>query len=178
LVLLDETYQNSLGESYTVSLFNYYLSNFRLLKEDGSEYKIEESYFLVKHSPTGNMRHFHLMDLPEGNYTGIRFLIGVDSIRNVSGAQTGDLAVDHGMFWTWNTGYIMAKLEGNSPQVPDGGKFMHHIGGFAGENSALHEVTLEFPTMELKEGISGDLLMRADLSKWFDGKHAISLAAL
>lgn len=176
LVLHDETYTNSLGEPYTVSMFNYYLSNIRLLKEDGSEHRIEESYHLVKHSPTENMRHFHLMDVPEGKYTGIRFLIGVDSIRNVSGAQTGDLAVEHGMFWTWNTGYIMAKLEGNSSLLPDGGKFMHHIGGFAGEHSALHELNLTFPSaLDVKEGISGDLLLRADLSKWFDGVHTISL---
>lgn len=176
LVLQEETYSNSLGEDYTVSLFNYYLSNFKLLKEDGTEYPIEESYFLVKHSPTENMRHLHLMEVPEGRYTGMRFLIGVDSLRNVSGAQTGALAVDHGMFWTWNTGYIMAKLEGNSPLIPNGGKFMHHIGGFSGENSALHEVTIPFPsTLEVSEGISGDLLLRADLAKWFDGPNTISL---
>ena len=29
--------------------------------------------------------------VPEGNYTKVEFLIGVDSLRNTKGAQTGDL---------------------------------------------------------------------------------------
>jgi hypothetical protein len=49
--------------------------------------------------------------------TGIRFLLGVDSARNVSGIQTGALDPARGMFWTWNSGYVMAKIEGSSPSA-------------------------------------------------------------
>jgi hypothetical protein len=38
------------------------------------------------------------------NITAIKFLLGVDSLKNVSGIQTGALDPAKGMFWTWNTG--------------------------------------------------------------------------
>ena len=58
--------------------------------------------------------------LPEGDYTELQFLLGVDSLHNVSGAQTDDLDPAKDMFWTWNSGYVMAKMEGNSPAVKTG----------------------------------------------------------
>jgi hypothetical protein len=40
------------------------------------------------------------------------------------------------MFWSWNTGYIMLKAEGLSPNSTSG-SYAFHLGGFQGPNSVL-----------------------------------------
>ena len=162
------TYINASGESFTVSMFNYYISNIRLIAASGNDYVEKESYHLVRHGVNGSM-HFHLTDVPQGDYKAIRFLIGVDSARNVSGSQSGALDVNNGMFWTWNTGYIMAKMEGKSDASNDNNKnFKYHPGGFSGPNSVLRTVQLDFPaTMALRTKINGDIVLKADILKWF-----------
>lgn len=126
----------------TFTLLNYYVSNIKLQKADGSSYVQPESYHLVRLS-SGSMADLVLSDIPVGDYTGITFTIGVDSARNVSGVQEGALSPSNGMFWSWNTGYIFIKAEGRSPQASSG-NFTYHIGGFSGENNAIRTVTLPF----------------------------------
>jgi hypothetical protein len=125
-------YHNSSEDTFTVSKFNHYVSKLRLLRNDGSFYEEPESYHLMKH--VEGVNSFTLSNLPDGDFTGLQFLIGVDSLRNVSGIQSGDLDVSHGMFWDWNTGYIFFKLEGDyrSQNVPGGAQYAIHIGGFSG----------------------------------------------
>lgn len=43
------TYQNAAGESFAITKFNYFVSNIRLRKADGSEYFVpqDKSYFLI-----------------------------------------------------------------------------------------------------------------------------------
>ena len=69
--------------------------------------------------------------------------MGIDSLHNVSGAQAGALSLASGMFWDWNSGYIMLKAEGDSPNSPTG-KFALHLGGFSGTNNIVTVKTAEF----------------------------------
>jgi hypothetical protein len=72
--------------------------------------------------------------------------LGVDSIRNVSGIQTGALDPLKGMFWTWNSGYVMAKLEGSSESSNSAGnRFTYHIGGFRPGMNVLKTIDLIIP---------------------------------
>lgn len=174
-----DTIVNSEGEQILPTKFNYYISNIRFKRSDGSEYVEEESYHLVSEDNSAS-KHFHLQKVPVGEYTSMTFMIGIDSARNVSGAQEGALDPAHGMFWTWNTGYIMAKLEGISPQAnaPDY-IVMHHVGGFSGEFKGQREVTLTFPEQFLlQQGTEGTIRMRADALKWYSGTNSISIAAV
>lgn len=123
------------GDTLTFSEFSFYVSNVKLQKADGSYWTEEESYHLIC-AKCQDASQFTLKDIPAGDYVGLEFLLGVDSLRNVSGAQSGALSPSFGMFWDWNTGYIMIKAEGSSPQSADGG-FTFHLGGFSGPNSVL-----------------------------------------
>jgi len=50
------------------------------------------------------------------------------------------------MFWTWNSGYIMAKLEGTSPvSSQPNNKFEYHIGGFREPVNVVSKVRVAFP---------------------------------
>ena len=81
--------------------------------------------------PTAKAATLTLSDVPEGSYTEMSYVLGVDSTRNVSGAQAGALSTANGMFWSWSTGYIMLKAEGTSPNSGTG-SFSFHLGGFSG----------------------------------------------
>lgn len=163
---LGNTYTSASGP-LTINKFNYYISNIRLKKSDGTEFAETESYHLVL-ADKKSSGHFHI-SVPPGSYTGMSFLIGVDSARNVDGAQTGALDPVNAMFWTWSTGYIMAKLEGKSASSgASDSAITYHIGGFKGPNSALRTVTLNFAqTKTVTSGGETTIKVKADALKWF-----------
>jgi hypothetical protein len=143
------------GEEITFTTLRYYVTNIKLQKEDGTWWTQPESYHLI----TVNENTAPSVDLnavPVGKYTAIEYTIGVDSTRNVSGAQTGALAPSNGMFWSWLTGYIFIKAEGTSPQSgAANGQFKYHIGGFKNENNtnAIRTNVNSFPgILEVKGG--------------------------
>jgi hypothetical protein len=125
---LGTEYTTAAGENVTFNTTKYYVSNIKFTKTDGSVFTQSESYYLVDLSADGS-NLLTISDVPTGDYTDITFTIGVDSTRNVSGAQSGALSVANGMFWSWNSGYIFAKLEGDCPQSSNG-TFTYHLGGF------------------------------------------------
>lgn len=140
------------GDTLTFTEFSFYVSNVRLKKEDGTWWSEPESYHLICAKCT-DKNFFTMSDVPVGNYTELEYTLGVDSLRNVSGAQTGDLSPTKGMFWDWNTGYIMLKAEGQSPQSADG-SFTFHLGGYAGENSIVTPKSFTFGSDVIAVGVT------------------------
>jgi hypothetical protein len=175
-----KTYQNSVGETYTISNFKFYLCQVDLINTNlGTSYRInKDDYFLVNFGNTVSTR-LSLQTIPS-SFNKIAFTVGVDSIRNVSGAQTGALDPANGMFWTWNTGYIMAKLEGNSTVSNQPNQvFEYHIGGFSGTDNVVEKVNLTFPlnaTIDFQKGRSTQMTISANANEWFGGPGQISIA--
>ena len=158
------------GDSLTFTTFKYYVSNLQLQKTDGTWWAQEESYYLVDLS-TPESAEITVANVPAGDYTGFRFTLGVDSTRNVSGAQTGALDPAEGMFWSWNSGYIMLKAEGTSPQAGDG-TFVFHLGGFTGLNTAVHvrDYTFNGTVMKVGAGMMPMIHMMANPARlWHSG---------
>lgn len=145
------------GETITFTTLKYYISNVKLRKEDGTWWSQPESYHLIVVGEN-TAPSINLEKVPVGAYTAIEYTIGVDSTRNVSGAQTGALAPSNGMFWSWMTGYIFIKAEGSSPESgASNGLFSYHIGGFRDENNtnAVRVNTQEFPSVMNVDGHEG-----------------------
>lgn len=136
------------GDTVHFVTLKYYVSNIKLVRPDGSKWSQNESYYLVDLSdnPDGMIS---IPNVPMGEYTGIEYTLGVDSLRNVSGAQTGALSTTNGMFWSWNSGYIFTKIEGTSPQAA-GGSFSYHLGGFSGMNSIVTPKVVSFGATNLQ----------------------------
>ena len=188
---IGNSYTNSSGEVFTLSTFDYFLSNIVLERQDGSLHTIpqDSSYFLVKLSE-GSKPLIRLKNIPLGEYKGISFLVGVDSLRNTMepARRRGNLDVGgraEGMYWTWNAGYIFLKMEGTSDVVPDeqDKRFYYHIGGFGGYSSPtinnLRQVKIDFPQSNLKisSGKSPILHLKVDAAKIFVGSSTISIAS-
>jgi hypothetical protein len=172
------SYVNEHTDTFTISLFRYYISNIVLTKSDGS-YTESNSYHLVDASDI-TTESITLKDVPYGNYTSISFMIGIDSAHNVSGAQAGDLDPAKGMFWSWNTGYIMAKIEGTSPQsTAVGHSITYHIGGFKGPDNPLKTVTPSFGsnTANVSALVTPQIFIKADVSEWFKTPNTINFSS-
>jgi hypothetical protein len=189
LVLDNKTYTNSFGESLTISRFNYFVSNIKLLREDGQSYTIplDSSYFRIVESDPKSQT-VSLNNLPDGNYSGVEYIIGVDSLRSVSGIEkrggaldpSGEMSGD-GMYWAWNSGYIFLKLEGASPQSSaSNGKFYYHIGLFGGfnEKTVNNIKTVKIDFGGNKAVVKGDSIpqvkLYADVEKVYNGPNPIS----
>ncbi|MDX1956488.1 MAG: MbnP family protein [Chitinophagaceae bacterium] len=171
---LNTSYTNTAGESFTVSTYKYYISHLEL---SGGKKAIGETYFLVDESDPASKSFQAVVET--GNFNSISFLLGVDSLHNVSGAQTGALDPLKGMFWTWNSGYIMAKMEGNSPvSTLPANFFEYHIGGFKGATNTVKRITLPFPqTIDLKKGENLTIQISGDILQWFTQPLDFSIAA-
>ncbi len=177
LALGSQTYTNENGDAFTVSKFNYYLSNIKLANINSSTYRDSNGYHLVQQDQSSTMK-FDLANVPYGTYNAITLMIGVDSARNVDGAQTGDLDPIKGMFWSWSTGYIMMKFEGNSPQSSGpGGMFQIHCGGFTGANNVLRTITLTLPnTITVNKTTNPRISIDADILKMLKSPNLVKFA--
>jgi hypothetical protein len=146
------TYKNAAGQNYTVSNLKYYISNVGLLRVKGNKVETTTT-FLINEDETES-KSINISNIPEGEYKAMSFIIGVDSLHNCSGAQSGALDPVNGMFWAWNTGYIFLKLEGKSPSSSAPGKiFEYHIGGYKSPSNCIRIVMLPFNVPVI---VSGD----------------------
>ncbi|HEX5669654.1 MAG TPA: MbnP family protein [Chitinophagaceae bacterium] len=167
-------YTNNSGEKFKISTFKFYVSMIEAVNSSNNIRATEtESYHLVDLSDPAT--HQFTVSLKNGIYDKLNFIIGVDSVRNVSGAQTGALDPIHGMFWTWNTGYIFAKLEGKSPSsTAPFQMFTYHIGGFKTGENAIRTISLP---AQIQIGKTNELVINTDVERWFDGVKTISIAS-
>jgi hypothetical protein len=172
LELNDSVYMNTSGDSLRFSAVNYYISNIKLTKTDGTTWSEPAScHFVQLSSPASTL--ISISNVPAGDYSGYSFTIGVDSARTVSGAQTGALDILNGMFWDWNSGYKFIVIEGTSPQSTQMGAFEYHIGGFKNSTgtNALQTFSHAFDgqTMKVKPGAAPQIHTHIDLAIFFNG---------
>lgn len=170
-------YINPFGEAYSISKFKYYISHVSLLKGKAVFWE-PENFHLIDESKPDDL-HFSFA-LGAGEYNSLQFMLGVDSLHNVSGAQTGALDPLNDMFWTWNSGYVMAKIEGSSPlSTLVNNKLEYHIGGFMGENNVLKNIKLNFPPgklLNIQEGKTSEIIIEADIDTWWQQPNDIKIA--
>ena len=166
LVMNDSVYTNVFGENYRVSKLKYYISN-PGLKNSILLQKEKNGYHLVDASAPASQSF--IFAVRPGEYHSVFFLMGVDSAHNCSGAQTGALDPLHDMFWTWNNGYVMVKLEGLSPVSPAINQRMeYHIGGYKGRDKVLEEISLIAPSpIVIKAEKTTEVIIETDISKWW-----------
>lgn len=175
-------YKNGFGEDFSVKAFKFYLHAIALANTQSNlvENLDRNNHYLVDAVDASST--FITLSVPASKYNQISFVIGVDSARNVSGAQAGVLDPGKGMFWTWSTGYIMAKLEGTSPvaNTPNH-SIEYHIGGFRGSESVLRKVTLNFPAgqvADIRQNLQSTVAISANINAWFNSTNPIRISQI
>lgn len=156
---LNKEYENANSDLVKFETVRYWLSNIRLVKEDGSEWTEASSYRLMEKTPSKLREDFTVENIPVGKYKAIKFAIGVNPERNSSiDSAIAELNPGIGMSWTWNTGYIFFKMEGTFKNKTSGmnDPWKYHVG----MNTNYKELTINFPgTLELSQGKTLDLNM-------------------
>lgn len=171
-------YSNAFGESFSIETFKFYIHRIQFYHSSNNKLSPskKDDYFLVDiNDPLSNSAN---VEIEAEAYDRVRFIIGVDSVLNVSGAQEGVLDPAKGMFWTWNSGYIMAKLEGYSPSSGVvNNKFEYHIGGFSGQYNVVKQVDLSLQySLVAESNKKSKVIIGADPQKWFKGSYNITIA--
>jgi hypothetical protein len=171
-------YLNAFGDTFAVSSFKYYISNIKLKKGNGSYFIENESYHLLDAGDTVNTCKIKLKNVPFDDYTAIEFVLGIDSVRNKSGAQSGDLDPSKGMYWAWNQGYIFMRFFGYSSEAPLNSS--HNITYEIGENSSARTITLPFNTnnLSVQNGNSPKIYLKTNLSELFKNPNTVSFSFL
>jgi len=127
---------------YEFNQLRYWVSNVRLVNAAGEEFKVPESYYLIEENveipvqdgsfgkkyPANKREHIKIAAIPAGEYTAVKFAIGVDSKYNDNlTLRAGELSALNGMAfesWMWLTSYKFFVLNGKmtwvkaSPEAP------------------------------------------------------------
>jgi hypothetical protein len=170
-LLMNKKYQNPFGETFEISRFRFYAGRIAPVYSDtGFKTNISSAYHLIDFSDSSSTR-FELA-VAGGICNGIQFLVGVDSIDQVLGAQSG-LDPVKGMFWTWNSGYLSFKIEGYSPLSTQPAHLIaYHIGGYRYAYNTVWNVKL-YSTNDASFRITKRNRMMVeigiDLDYFFDG---------
>lgn len=186
------SYKNAKGETFSVSILQYFISNIKLTKTDGTVYTVpqDSSYFLIRESDVNS--RFAKVKAPVGDYSKLEFVVGVDSLRSTmdislrKGVLDPSGGMEDGMYWGWNSGYIFFKMEGISPEAPvdpsGQNKFRYHIGGFGGYSAPTINNIKTFSVDLNAGGIAkvrtrreANIHLFVDVLKVLNGDHQISI---
>lgn len=160
---LNKPYLTPNQDTININTAKLYLADFTIIFQNGKVYKESESYHLLNLEKSSTLS-WEFPNVPNGKIASITFTIGLDSATSCSGAMSGDLDPMYGMYWAWNSGYINAKLEGNSSACPTRNhEFQFHIGGYKAK-----EATIQTVHLNVKKDINKDLDIVMDLMAWFN----------
>jgi hypothetical protein len=177
-LLLNKKYANPFGEIFEISRFRFYAGKFAPVYSDTTlKTKISSAYHLVDFSDSSSA--WIAFPVTAGTCNGIQFQLGIDSIDQNQGAQTGALDPVNGMFWTWNSGYQSLKIEGYSPvsSLP-AHMIAYHIGGYRYPYNTVWKIKL-FATNDEEFRITEDnqtvIDVPLELDYLFDGANPLHI---
>jgi hypothetical protein len=190
IVLNNTTQTSSQNQKHQFSTLKYIISNVVLSKADGSEYQYNYNNpdlgaFIIDQADAVNgINGITLNKIPAGDYTKIRFGLGVSQKTYLLGAdgQASFMkkAQDKGMFWSWSSGYIFAKLEGMyGPELK--AEFMNHSGNkgnVATNNTAdvYREISLTLPvSAKVNYKRVPGIHFKVDFNNYLSGKTPVLL---
>ena len=153
-------YLNDAGNRYSINRLEYFLTQIRLVRTDGSEEVIKAYQYVNAADPATN--RFSAENIPEGNYIGIRFNIGVDSAHNVTRGLPNNVP-NNNMEWPllMGGGYHFMKLEGHFLDQDTLYGYALHLG----RNENRVEVEIISPLSFRHEEVNVTLVM--NLNEWF-----------
>lgn len=159
-VRMDERIERD-GNWTEISALRFYISDLKVFSGK-TIWTPPQKYFLLDLEDPSS---FLLEGLPD-DADSISFLIGIDSLTNVSGILDGALDPINGMYWAWNSGYINFKLEGKSSRSVNKDKgFEFHLGGYLPPFETVQHKTI-YPESSDEIVVLIDLKAFLDLIDW------------
>lgn len=161
------SFQINKSDSVEITEFRFYISKISFWKSNKQIWKEEESFHLIDLLDDSTHK-INLKFSDEMVFDKLEFYFGIDSLENVSGAMGGDLDPTLGMYWTWQNGYINAKIEGRSNMCKSRkNEFQFHLGGYMAPFLCVQKIEMIVHRNEpIQIGINVEKMIGAfDLSK-------------
>ncbi|GAB5559105.1 MAG: hypothetical protein SynsKO_07520 [Synoicihabitans sp.] len=142
------------GQTLSITRIAGLISDVELVRADGTSLQLVNQYgFFDAENP--DHHNIILHSVPEGEYTGMKFRVGVAPDANHSDPSlwSADHALNpilNGLHWNWAGGYVFLAIEGHYADAPDAAR----AGGFS-----FHLATDKLPLpvrFERKFSITGD----------------------
>lgn len=166
-------YTNAMGNNYNVKSLRYFISKIIIYNEANEPFDVN-MYQLVKVGENSvDPVNFELKNIPNGRYTRMSFVFGVDSARNFSPFGLENNEGNNSMEWPFplGGGYHFMMLEGvyrNNNGVLAG--YAIHLG------KNYNQVQQSFPIDVQIEGTkSYDVQIAMNVDQWFDGENKVDL---
>ena len=135
-IVLSKSYQNNYADNFIINKLQFYISDLRFYSQNKEVLEYHKKYILIDIENENSLK----ISIPSNlMFDQVLFNIGIDEETNKTGAKGGDLDPIHGMYWTWNSGYINFKLEG---LYNNNNEFMFHVGGFMKPYNTLQKVKI------------------------------------
>lgn len=133
---------NDTKNDIIISKLKFYISQVEFLKDNQTVWKENESYHLLDaENPTS-----FIIETKSPNklsFNQLKFTLGIDSLTHEAGVMGGDLDPTKGMYWSWQSGYVNLKIEGQSAiSQTQNEEFQFHIGGYKNGYSSAQRISL------------------------------------
>ena len=116
-------------DSLRISTLRFYVFNIQLESENRVVWSSGDEHFLI--DVFEKDRTSILTKVPtKSTVDHLSFIIGVDSTLQTNGAHSGVLDPIHGMYWSWQSGYINWKLEAEVIHAGQSNAIQWHVGGY------------------------------------------------
>lgn len=154
---------NEAGYDLSISRLQYFLSGIRLHKADGTTALLKDILYVDMEAAN----KWRLYDIPAGTYTGISFLIGLDSANNFH--ERLPATPEHlNMEWPepMGGGYHFLKMEGHYRDQDRLQGYAMHVGG--------NGFTIETERIPVSLTIGADaaaLSLQMNVAEWFRNPH-------
>ena len=164
-LVLGQAYEAG-GQKFDLNMFRYWLSNVVLISADGSNHVVSDSYYLMEKTASKTREEIILGDIPAGDYTGIKFAVGVDPGANSSlDLFAGELTTAVNMDWGWKNGFVFFKIEGSFVTSGSTKAYRMHIN----TNANFKEIQLSFAAPVRVDGAhETDVAVDGNLEKVYE----------
>jgi hypothetical protein len=159
-------YLNTAGNTYSITKLVYFLSQISLIKADSSIVLLKDYSYVDASIAATNQWSFK--DMPAGNYIGIKFNIGLDSLHNISDTLAN--TIDNiNMKWPdmMGGGYHFMKLEG---YFKDSTGTSYGYNMHLGTNISLVPIRL-FKNISITANAMNPLNLKMNINEWFRNPH-------
>ncbi len=142
--LEDGGYWTMVGtDTIFMNTLRFYTTDLKLVSGDKVVYTDSVAHLIDLTNPEG-LHSFNVTMEKAPDFDAISFELGIDSTSNCSGALAGDLDPMHGMYWSWQSGYINLKAEGSVGSLKSyNTEIQYHIGGYLYPFLAAKKVELQ-----------------------------------
>ena len=168
-------YQSEAGHSFSVVNLKYYLSEIVLQEKDGGTFSAGQIFLRDIHD--ASTEAYEMMDVPDGDYTALSFIFGLDETINVDGGLENTLE-NINMEWPvpGDQGYHYMKFEGRYDSLDTGNirSYNIHLGPTMG-NKNYFEVTLPISEVAIRSN-SWMIHLNMDLNEWLQNPNTYDFA--